>query len=63
MIGFDATTCTYLYIDKSMQDHSLFQAICRTNRLDGDNKEFGDIVNYKDQEGGERYCGIHVGIG
>jgi type I restriction enzyme R subunit len=31
-----------------MQDHSLFQAICRTNRLDGEDKEFGYIVDYKD---------------
>jgi hypothetical protein len=26
---FDAPSCTYLYIDKKMQDHGLFQAICR----------------------------------
>ena len=44
----DAPPCTYLYIDKSMQDHGLFQAICRTNRLDGDDKDFGYIVDYKD---------------
>ena len=31
-----------------MQDHDLFQAICRTNRLDGEDKEFGYIVDYKD---------------
>lgn len=48
LTGFDAPSCTYLYIDKSMQDHGLFQAICRTNRLDGDDKEFGHIVDYKD---------------
>ena len=48
LTGFDAPSCTYLYIDKSMQDHGLFQAICRTNRLDGDDKEFGVIVDYKD---------------
>ena len=48
LTGFDAPHCTYLYIDKSMQDHGLFQAICRTNRLDGDDKEFGYIVDYKD---------------
>ena len=48
LTGFDAPTCTYLYIDKSMQDHGLFQAICRTNRLDGDDKDFGYIVDYKD---------------
>lgn len=48
LTGFDAPSCTYLYIDKSMQDHALFQAICRTNRLDGDDKDFGFIVDYKD---------------
>jgi type I restriction enzyme R subunit len=47
LTGFDAPPCSYLYIDKSMQDHSLFQAICRTNRLDGDDKDFGYIVDYK----------------
>ena len=31
-----------------MQDHGLFQAICRVNRLDGDDKEYGYIVDYKD---------------
>jgi type I restriction enzyme R subunit len=48
LTGFDAPPCTYLYIDKSMQDHGLFQAICRTNRLDGEDKDFGHIVDYKD---------------
>jgi len=48
LTGFDAPSCTYLYIDKTMQDHGLFQAICRTNRLDGDDKEYGYIVDYKD---------------
>ncbi|MCC5847124.1 MAG: HsdR family type I site-specific deoxyribonuclease [Verrucomicrobia bacterium] len=48
LTGFDAPSCTYLYIDKTMRDHGLFQAICRTNRLDGDDKEFGYIVDYKD---------------
>ena len=48
LTGFDAPGCTYLYIDKKMQDHGLFQAICRTNRLDGDDKGFGYIVDYKD---------------
>ena len=48
LTGFDAPPATYLYIDKSMQDHGLFQAICRVNRLDGEDKEFGYIVDYKD---------------
>ena len=47
LTGFDAPPCTYLYIDKNMQDHGLFQAICRVNRLDGEEKEFGYIVDYK----------------
>lgn len=48
LTGFDAPSCTYLYIDKKMQDHGLFQAICRTNRLNGEEKEFGYIVDYQD---------------
>jgi type I restriction enzyme R subunit len=48
LTGFDAPSCTYLYIDKEMRDHGLFQAICRTNRLDGDDKTVGYIVDYKD---------------
>ncbi|MCC7362080.1 MAG: HsdR family type I site-specific deoxyribonuclease [Anaerolineales bacterium] len=48
LTGFDAPSATYLYIDKHMQDHGLFQAICRVNRLDGDDKEYGYIVDYKD---------------
>lgn len=48
LTGFDAPHCTYLYIDKHMEDHGLFQAICRTNRLDGDDKDFGYIVDYRD---------------
>ncbi|PKO04926.1 MAG: restriction endonuclease subunit R [Chloroflexi bacterium HGW-Chloroflexi-3] len=48
LTGFDAPPATYLFIDKKMQDHGLFQAICRVNRLDGDDKEYGYIVDYKD---------------
>ena len=48
LTGFDAPPATYLYIDKSMRDHGLFQAICRVNRLDGEDKEFGYIIDYKD---------------
>ncbi len=48
LTGFDAPPATYLYIDKSMQDHGLFQAICRVNRLHDPSKEYGYIVDYKD---------------
>ena len=48
LTGFDAPPATYLYIDKPMQDHGLFQAICRVNRLDGEDKEYGYVIDYKD---------------
>lgn len=48
LTGFDAPSATYRYIDKQMRDHGLFQAIRRVNRLDGDDKEYGYIVAYKD---------------
>ncbi len=48
LTGFDAPPATCLYIDKHMQDHGLFQAICRVNRLDGEDKEYGYIIDYKD---------------
>ena len=48
LTGFDAPPATYLYIDKQMQDHGLFQSICRVNRLDGEDKEYGYIIDYKD---------------
>ncbi|MCD6449247.1 MAG: HsdR family type I site-specific deoxyribonuclease, partial [Thermotogaceae bacterium] len=54
LTGFDAPSATYLYIDKTMKDHGLFQAICRVNRLDnkdkGDelDKDYGYIVDYRD---------------
>ncbi|MGL2871828.1 type I restriction endonuclease subunit R [Helicobacter pylori] len=48
LTGFDAPSLTYLYIDKKMQDHKLFQAVCRVNRLDGEDKDFGCIIDYSD---------------
>lgn len=46
--GFDAPSATYLYIDKEMRDHTLFQAVCRVNRINGEEKKVGHIVDYKD---------------
>jgi type I restriction enzyme, R subunit len=48
LTGFDAPPATYLYMDKQMHDHGLFQAICRVNRLDGEDKEYGYVIDYKD---------------
>ena len=47
LTGFDAPPATYLYIDKKMADHNLFQAICRVNRLNGERKRYGYIIDYK----------------
>jgi type I restriction enzyme R subunit len=50
LTGFDAPSATYLYIDKPMKDHSLFQAVCRVNRIDptGDDKIRGHIIDYRE---------------
>jgi type I restriction enzyme R subunit len=48
LTGFDAPSCTYIYLDNDLHDHNLFQAICRTNRLDGDDKDYGHIVDFKE---------------
>lgn len=47
LTGFDAPSCTYIYLDNELRDHNLFQAICRTNRLDGPDKDYGHIVDFK----------------
>lgn len=45
LTGFDAPILQTMYLDKSIKDHTLLQAICRTNRLFS-NKSFGRIVDY-----------------
>ncbi len=45
LTGFDAPVAGVLYIDKSMKDHTLLQAIARVNRV-YKNKAFGLIVDY-----------------
>ena len=45
LTGFDSPILQTMYLDKSMKDHTLLQAICRTNRL-YPNKNFGCIVDY-----------------
>ena len=46
LTGFDAPILQVLYLDKPMRDHTLLQAITRTNRTYGDKKSFGLIVDY-----------------
>ena len=47
LTGFDAPSCTYVYLDNELHDHNLFQGICRTNRLDGEDKDYGHNVDFK----------------
>ena len=46
LTGFDAPILQAMYLDKPMRDHTLVQAICRTNRTYGDKKTHGIIVDY-----------------
>ena len=46
LTGFDAPILQTMYLDKPMKDHTLLQAICRTNRTYDDGKTHGLIVDY-----------------
>ena len=46
LTGFDAPILQVMYLDKPMKDHTLLQAICRTNRTYDEGKTFGLIVDY-----------------
>lgn len=46
LTGFDAPICYCIYLDKPLKDHTLLQAMCRTNRLYSDTKKHGLIIDY-----------------
>jgi type I restriction enzyme, R subunit len=46
LTGFDAPILQAMYLDKPLRDHTLLQAICRTNRPYGEAKTHGLIVDY-----------------
>lgn len=46
LTGFDAPILQVMYLDKPMKDHTLLQAICRTNRTYDEGKTYGLIVDY-----------------
>ncbi len=46
LTGFDAPILQVMYLDKPMKDHTLLQAICRTNRVFNQDKTYGLIVDY-----------------
>lgn len=46
LTGFDAPVCYCMYLDKPLRDHTLLQAMCRTNRLYNGTKKNGLIIDY-----------------
>jgi type I restriction enzyme, R subunit len=46
LVGFDEPRNTVLYIDKSLREHGLLQAIARVNRL-YEGKDFGYVIDYR----------------
>ena len=69
LTGFNAPICYSMYLDKPIRDHTLLQAMCRTNHLFDDTKKHGLIIDYLgvfenvakalsyDPKGDRRYCG------
>jgi type I restriction enzyme, R subunit len=46
LTGFDAPSCSTVYLDKPMRNHTLMQTIARANRVWGSDKKCGLIVDY-----------------
>ena len=46
LTGFDEPRNTVLYVDKSLKEHTLLQAIARVNRL-AEGKDYGYILDYR----------------
>jgi type I restriction enzyme R subunit len=46
LTGFNAPICYCMYLDKPLRDHTLLQAMCRTNRTYNDTKKHGLIIDY-----------------
>lgn len=46
LTGFDAPILQCMYLDKPMKNHTLLQAICRTNRKYNENKKCGLVVDF-----------------
>lgn len=50
LTGFDAPSVNTIYLDKNLEYHNLLQACSRTNRLNGSDKQFGNIVLFSDRD-------------
>jgi type I restriction enzyme, R subunit len=46
LTGFDAPVEQVMYLDKVIREHNLLQAIARVNRVGGDTKDKGFVIDY-----------------
>ena len=47
LTGFDSRPLNTLYVDKNLEWHNLLQAFSRTNRVEKETKQFGNIICYR----------------
>ncbi len=47
LTGYDSKRLNTLYVDRKLELQGLIQAYSRTNRVYGENKEFGTIINFQ----------------
>lgn len=51
LTGFDSKYLNTLYVDKNLKYHGLIQAFSRTNRILNDTKPYGNILDFRQQQG------------
>lgn len=51
LTGFDSKYLNTLYVDKNLKHHGLIQAFSRTNRVLNDTKPYGNILDFRGQQG------------
>jgi type I restriction enzyme R subunit len=51
LTGFDSKYLNTLYVDKNLKYHGLIQAFSRTNRVLNDSKPYGNILDFRQQNG------------
>jgi type I restriction enzyme R subunit len=51
LTGFDSKYLNTLYVDKNLRHHGLIQAFSRTNRVLNGSKPYGNILDFRQQQG------------
>ncbi|OGB32736.1 MAG: DEAD/DEAH box helicase [Burkholderiales bacterium RIFCSPLOWO2_12_FULL_61_40] len=51
LTGFDSKYLNTLYVDKNLKHHGLIQAFSRTNRVLNGTKPYGNILDFRQQQG------------